>query len=191
MSVINVIVAGVSGQGVATCGEIIARAAMTDGYEVKMLPCGDDRAGRSSYVNIRYGDEVLSPRICRGEADVIIALEKLECARMIPYLKIAGSVFTSLSEIMPESLIKSGEPYPTEIFESLAMLGIEAVACDTAMICRMAENDKAEGAALIGLASDALALTRDSIRSAISAVLPEEAAKSSIKAFDIALGLGK
>ena len=75
METVNVIVAGVSGQGVTKTAEIIATAAMIDGYDVKMLPTGDFRAGGSSAVMIKYGTEVASPEICRGECDVLIALE--------------------------------------------------------------------------------------------------------------------
>lgn len=190
METLNVIVSGVSGQGVTKTAEIIATAAMQDGYDVKMLPTGDFRAGGSSAVMIKYGDKVASPEICRGECDVLIALEKLECARMIPKLRIGGAVFTSLTEIMPKSLERSGEAYPSEIFDNLAMLGIEAVAIDTGMMCRMAENDKAAGVVLIGLAEKKLGITRDSVRNAVKSVLSGDAAETSIKAYDISLGLG-
>ena len=187
----NVIVCGVSGQGVTKTAEIIARAALADGYDVKMLPCGDFRAGGSSAVMIKYGSAVASAEICRGECDVLLALEKLECARMIPKLRIAGAVYASLAKIMPKSLEASGQPYPDEIFDNLAMLGIEAVAIDCDMICRMAENDRAAGVVLIGLAADKLGITKESLRDAINSVLGERDAKSSIKAFDITVGLGK
>lgn len=189
METVNVIVAGVSGQGVTKTAEIIATAAMIDGYDVKMLPTGDFRAGGSSAVMIKYGTEVASPEICRGECDVLIALEKLECARMIPKLRIAGAVFSSLTRIIPETLENEGVPYPDEVFDNLAMLGVEAVSIDTDIMCRMAENDKAAGAVLIALAEKKLGITRDSVRDAINTVLADDAAKTTIKAYDISLGL--
>lgn len=185
----SIIVAGVSGQGVGTTAKIIARAAMNSGYDVKMQPVGNFRAGGASAVMIKFGDRVYTADIGRGEANVLLAMEKLECARWIDHLMLSGAVFTSLTEIVPASVQRDGAPYPNEIFDNLAMLGIEAVVCDTETVCRMCENGNATGAVLLGIAGDMLCLSRESIRGAIKECLPEEAAKSTLKAYDIALSM--
>ncbi len=164
---------------------------MNSGYDVKMKLTGDFRAGGSAAAFIKFGDRVYTADAGKGKADVLISLERLECARMVPQLKLGAPVFTSLTRIMPKCLEESGEPYPDEIFENLAMLGIEAVACDTDAICRMCENSHAAGAVLIGIAGDMLLLSRESIRNAINDCLPEEAAKSTLKAYDISLTMNR
>lgn len=187
--VLNVIVCGVSGQGVNSLAKIIAHAAASYGCECKLLPWGEYKAGSSSAVMIKYGDEVLSSQIGKGEADVILALEKLECARWITYLKIGGKIISSTKKI-PLANESDNEKYPDDVFDNLAMLGVDITAIDTDMICKLSEDAQGIGIALLGVAYEALGFTKDVVRDSIKKVLNEKEAELAIKAFDISLAMG-
>lgn len=78
----NIIVVGYGGQGVLTLAEIIAKAAFKQGYEVKQAELhGLAQRGGSLQCHIRFGKDVFSPLIRKGNADLIISLEALEALR--------------------------------------------------------------------------------------------------------------
>ena len=58
----NIVLAGVGGQGILLASEIVARAAMAAGFEVKTNEVhGMAQRGGSVLAQIRYGREVNSP----------------------------------------------------------------------------------------------------------------------------------
>jgi phosphate butyryltransferase len=82
MSTTNVILCGVGGQGVLRAGELLSLAALYGGHDVKMnVTHGEEARGASVHCHVRWGERVYSPSIPRGEADVIIAFERMESLR--------------------------------------------------------------------------------------------------------------
>ena len=79
--VTNVVIAGLGGQGVLKASDILADAAFRAGYDVKKSELhGMSQRGGSVASDVRFGEEVLSPMVPRGEADylVLLAPEELE-----------------------------------------------------------------------------------------------------------------
>lgn len=77
--VYNLIISGVGGQGVITLLQILARAAMNKGYQLRTSELhGLSQRGGSVSVHIRFGREVYSPTVPEGKADLILALEYQE-----------------------------------------------------------------------------------------------------------------
>lgn len=73
--VVNVIVAGLGGQGVLTCADILALAAFHAGHDVKKAEVhGMSQRGGSVACDVRFGSEVRSPMVPLGEADVLLVL---------------------------------------------------------------------------------------------------------------------
>lgn len=78
----NVLIAGYGGQGILTIADIIAHAALKQGYDVKESEMhGLAQRGGSLECHVRFGRQIDSPIIPRGSADVIIALDALEALR--------------------------------------------------------------------------------------------------------------
>lgn len=76
MKTTNIAVAGLGGQGVITASDIIAEAAFRSGFDVKKAEIhGMSQRGGSVSTDIRFGREVLSPMIGRGEADVLVVVD--------------------------------------------------------------------------------------------------------------------
>ena len=82
VDIFNMVVAGYGGQGVLTLAKILARAAFMAGFDVKQAELhGLSQRGGSLTCHIRFGEEVYSPLVCAGGADLIIALEAAEALR--------------------------------------------------------------------------------------------------------------
>jgi len=78
----NIILTGVGGEGVLITSAIVARAANYDGHKVGGIQLhGLAQRGGSIPTYVRFGKEIHSPSIRRGEADLIIGLETIEAAR--------------------------------------------------------------------------------------------------------------
>lgn len=95
-AVVNVVVAGLGGQGVVKASDILAEAAFRAGYDVKKSELhGMSQRGGSVSSDVRFGPEVLSPMIPRGEADflVVLAADQVEVNR--PMLKPGGTLITA------------------------------------------------------------------------------------------------
>ena len=77
--VVNVVVAGIGGQGVIKASDILADAAFRAGLDVKKAEVhGMSQRGGSVTTDVRFGPRVLSPMIPAGEADFLLVLAPSE-----------------------------------------------------------------------------------------------------------------
>ena len=190
MNTKNIMIVGVGGQGSLLASRILGAAAMESGYDVKVSEVhGMSQRGGSVVTYVRYGNEVASPVICEGEADVILSFEKLEAARWLPYLKIGGTIVTALQEINPMPVIIGAATYPDEIVEKITALGVDIIAEDAQAIAREAGSERASNVALIGLAAHALGFAPEVLRKAVEDCVPAKAKEVNLKAFDIGYNL--
>ncbi|KKQ21577.1 MAG: hypothetical protein A3G45_00575 [Candidatus Staskawiczbacteria bacterium RIFCSPLOWO2_12_FULL_37_15] len=86
MKTFNIIIAGVGGQGLITLNNIIAKAALNGGYDVKTseLHGLSQRAG-SVETHLRFGKKVYSPLVVAGKADLVLGLEITEGMRAVRF----------------------------------------------------------------------------------------------------------
>lgn len=114
MSVTNVLVAGVGGQGVILSSELLALAAMADGRDVKQGEFhGVAQRGGAVFSHVRFGDRVHSPLAPRGQVDFLLALERLEALRYAHFVKPGGTLLVNDHQVEP---VRMGDdrPYPVE-----------------------------------------------------------------------------
>jgi indolepyruvate ferredoxin oxidoreductase beta subunit len=89
--VINVIVAGLGGQGVLKASDILAEAAFRAGFDVKKSEVhGMSQRGGSVSSDVRFGPEVFSPLVPAGEADFLLVLAPDQVENNRPQLKPGG-----------------------------------------------------------------------------------------------------
>lgn len=82
----NIVISGVGGQGLITLTQIIAEAALIEGYDVKTSELhGLSQREGSVETHIRFGKEVFSPLIVFGEADLVLGLEIAEALRAVSF----------------------------------------------------------------------------------------------------------
>lgn len=104
MKVKNVVIAGLGGQGVLKASDILADAAFRAGFDVKKSELhGMSQRGGSVSSDVRYGEDLLSPMVPPGEADVLVVLEETQVEINRPTLR-PGGVLIAPDVLAPEAL---------------------------------------------------------------------------------------
>ncbi|MBK9515897.1 MAG: indolepyruvate oxidoreductase subunit beta [Anaeromyxobacter sp.] len=123
--VVNVVVAGLGGQGAIKASDILADAAFRAGFDVKKAEIhGMSQRGGSVTSDVRYGTEVLSPMIPRGEADFLVVLAGSEVEVNRPNLRPGGVL------IPPDAINEADLPNRRSL--NVALLGVLAARLDLA-----------------------------------------------------------
>lgn len=76
--------------------------------------------GGSVVTFVRYGDKVAEPIVEEGQADVLIAFEKLEALRYAHFLKPDGVIVVNDWRIDPITVVTGAAAYPENIIENLS-----------------------------------------------------------------------
>ncbi len=121
MTTINIMVVGVGGQGTLLTSRILGGLAINAGYDVKLSEVhGMAQRGGSVVTFVRYGEKVAEPIVEEGQADVIIAFERLEAMRYAQFLKPEGVLVINDWRIDPMPVVIGAAKYPENIIETLA-----------------------------------------------------------------------
>ena len=116
----NIMIVGVGGQGTLLTSRILGKLAVGAGYDVKLSEVhGMAQRGGSVVTFVRYGEQVAEPIVEEGQADVLIAFEKLEALRYLHYLKKDGVVVVNDWRIDPITVVTGAASYPEGIIERL------------------------------------------------------------------------
>ena len=98
---IDVFLTGIGGQGVLLASEIISKAGLSAGYDVKKSEVhGMSQRGGSVTSCVRLGRRVYSPLIEMGKADILISLHPEESRRYRSYLRRGGLFLEAAPEIV-------------------------------------------------------------------------------------------
>jgi len=120
MNNINIFIVGVGGQGTLLAGKILGTYAALTGLDCKLNEVhGMAQRGGSVVTHVRMGEKIYAPVISEGEADVIVAFEKLEAFRFRHFLKKDGIIIVNTQEIYPMPVITGTVKYPENIEETL------------------------------------------------------------------------
>lgn len=181
----NILITGVGGQGTLLAARIIGAAATASGYEVKVSEVhGMSQRGGSVITYVKFGEEVHSPIICRGEADVILSFEALEAGRYLQYLAPNGVIVTSTQQINPMPVVSGAMQYPESIIEKIKATGARVISTDALGAAEEVGNAKASNVVMIGLAAAELGLDEDKLFDAVKACVPQKALDINIAAFN-------
>ncbi len=117
-NIVNIVCAGVGGQGILFASKVISELAFLAGLDVKTNEVhGMAQRGGSVISQVRYGRKIYSPLIQKGTADFLLGMEKLEVLRFADYLKPDGLCIVSDTTIMPPSVSSGIAEYPKDINE--------------------------------------------------------------------------
>ena len=116
----NIMIVGVGGQGTLLTSRILGGITMEAGYDVKLSEVhGMAQRGGSVVTFVRYGEKVAEPIVEEGQADVLIAFEKLEAKRYAHFLKKDGALVVNEQRIDPITVVTGAAAYPENIIEEL------------------------------------------------------------------------
>ena len=102
----NIMIVGVGGQGTLLTSRILGGITVEAGYDVKLSEVhGMAQRGGSVVTYVRYGEKVAEPIVEEGQADVLIAFERLEALRYAHFLKKDGVIIVNDQRIDPMPVV--------------------------------------------------------------------------------------
>ena len=148
---IDILLAGVGGQGTVLAAKVLAQAAQSKGWQVRTAETiGMAQRGGNVTSHVRMGsngEAVFSPLITPGTADMVIALEPGEAARALPFLAPGGVLVTATTAIQPVTAALAGEPYRAGDVVAALANSLQAEAPREQAAAAAASLDAADGAA--------------------------------------------
>lgn len=182
----NILIVGVGGQGVVLASNMVAGAALNAGFDVKKTDTlGMAQRGGSVISHLRYGHKIDSPLIPAGEADLLLAFEKLEAARWAHYLKPTGVAVINDLELPPLAITLGNGEYPADneliaIFrkftDSIYLVPATAAA-------EKLGNSKMVNTVLLGYAAGFLEIEPEILEKTIADALPVKLRQPNAEAF--------
>jgi indolepyruvate ferredoxin oxidoreductase beta subunit len=164
----NILVVGIGGQGIMTAAEMLARTALSRGYDVKKTEvAGMAQRGGVVSSHVRFGAKVYSPQIDPGEADLLIGFEAAEALRWLPWLRPTGVAMVNTLRIAPPVVSVGLYDYPTDPIAELAAAGIQVHAFDAGAIANELGNPKLVNTIMLGAISDYLPFPADVLKECI------------------------
>ena len=116
----KMLLVGVGGQGTILASKIIAWIGLELGTSVKMSEIhGMAQRGGSVTTQICFGEQIYSPVIEPGEADILISFELLEAKRSLHMLKKDGLLIVNDQRINPMPVLIGAAVYPESILDDL------------------------------------------------------------------------
>ena len=186
----SLLLVGVGGQGTILVSRILSQGFVNAGYDVKMSEIhGMSQRGGSVTTQIRFGEKVYSPSIDRGEADLIVAFEKLEAARYIELLKKDGRLIVNNEEKYPLPVLSGLAKYPEGVMEELKDNIDNITTIDASKIAEELGEPRAQNIVILGALVKALELEDIEWKDLIKENLPERVHEVNIKAFERGLSL--
>lgn len=182
-AVTSVLLCGVGGQGTILAGDLLAKTAAACGLDITLSEVhGMSQRGGSVDTLVRFGSEVFSPLICRGEADFVLSFEELEAARWAPYLKAGGTLIMSLTRIAPLPVLLGKADYPEDLARDLSSK-CRLIALDADVIARRSGSARAANLVLLGVLSAQLPFEEAKWREVIAARVPPKTLEINLRAF--------
>ncbi|MDR1159782.1 MAG: indolepyruvate oxidoreductase subunit beta [Syntrophomonadaceae bacterium] len=186
----NILIAGVGGQGTLLTSRIIAWVLVDMSYDVKVSEVhGMAQRGGSVVSQVRYGSKVYSPVIKKGDADILLAFEKLEAARWLNYVKPAGKVIINDEQVDPLPVISGKMKYPQNLEKQIVGFINDATLVKATDIAVSCGEIRAANVVLVGILASVLNLPAEKVKEAIKEMVPPKALTVNIKAFEAGYNL--
>lgn len=180
----NIMIVGVGGQGTLLTSRILGGIAINAGYDVKLSEVhGMAQRGGSVVTFVRYGEKVAEPIVEQGQADILIAFEKLEALRYIHYLKEDGVLIANDWRIDPITVVTQVAKYPEDILENIEkehrILKVNAME-----EAKRLGNPKVFNIIVLGLAAKHMDFTKETWLEVIEQTVPKKTIELNKAAFE-------
>ncbi len=184
MSVKNIYIAGVGGQGLVMLTEILAEVAFLEGFDVKTNDViGLSQRGGKVWGSVRYGEKVHSALIPEGEGDILLAMEQLEGFRWCGTLKPGAKIIFNEEIIFPNRVLIEKDQYPENIREKLLSSGYSVISINAKEISKSVGNIKTSNIVLLGKLSKYLPFKEETWLKVIEKKVPEKTIAANFNAF--------
>lgn len=180
----SIMIVGVGGQGTLLTSRILGGLALDNGYDVKISEVhGMSQRGGSVVTYVRYGENVAEPIVEEGQADVIIAFERLEALRYRHFLKEDGVLIVNDWRIDPMPVIIGSAEYPDNILEDLAK-DVTVYSIDATAEAKKLGNSRVSNLVVLGMAARHMDFTKEQWYRVIEQTVPPKTIEVNQAAFD-------
>ena len=193
---LNIILAGVGGQGNVRGAQILGTAAVKAGYRARVSDVyGIAQRGGPVLSHVRIGREIYGSMVEEHRADVVVGLEPMEALRATSrFLKPGGTVILSTRPIYPVEVNTGKASYP-KLGEILAVIGKASkkiVTLDATQVAEEAGIPIAANIVVLGALAGLgiLPFSEGVLKEAIKENIPR-ALEQNLKAFDAGFFIGK
>ena len=131
-----------------------------------------------------FGEKVNEPVVEEGQADVIIAFERLEALRYAHFLKKDGVLVINDCRIDPMTVVIGAKEYPENIIENLKK-SCSVYAIDAEKIAIELGNSKVLNSAVLGYAARYIGFDKERWEKTVEATVPPKTIEINKKAFDL------
>lgn len=182
----NILICGVGGQGTVLAAKVLSQAAIGTGDKVMSAETiGMAQRGGSVVSHVRIGDDVYSPLIPEGQADIIIAFEAAEAVRNAKYLKKSGTVIVNKKIVQPITASLTGKSFSEKtMIEYLEQTFEKVIAVDTDEACKELGSSKVVNMVLLGAACNSGIIERDDLKAALKLLVKPDFFELNVKAID-------
>lgn len=185
----NIMIVGVGGQGTLLTSRILGGLTLRAGYDVKMSEVhGMAQRGGSVVTYVRYGEKVEEPIVEEGQADVLIAFERLEALRYAHFLKKDGVLIVNDERIDPMPVVIGAAQYPEGILERLSK-EYKVYTVDAMREAKALGNTKTFNVIVLGVAARHMDFPKEDWLAVIEATVPPKTIAVNQAAFEVGYGL--
>lgn len=190
----SIYMTGVGGQGLVLLSNVMGSACVSAGIRALTgEQHGLSQRSGSINVHMRIGEEIQSPLIPIGGADVILALEALEALRYAEYLSPGGIVLMNSRIQHPVIETKAHMKDKTATYmtaemvrQRMSQLTDKIAMLDALDIATKSGNPLTENVVMLGAIAtlEDFPVPTDALKKSISENVPPKAVEANLKAFD-------
>ena len=179
----NIMIVGVGGQGTLLTSRILGGITTAAGYDVKLSEVhGMAQRGGSVVTFVRYGDYVAEPIVEEGQADVLIAFERLEALRYSHFLKKDGALVVNDLRMDPITVVTGAAQYPENIIENLSEK-YRVYTVDAMTEAKKLGNTKTFNVIVLGIAAQHMDFSKEAWLEVIEKTVPPKTVELNKQAF--------
>ncbi len=187
---LNIIIAGVGGQGVVLLSELLGNAAVSAGLKVRGSEVlGMAQRGGSVFSNIRLGSDVEAPMTADAKCDVLVAVEPSEGLRNIQYLNKNSTVILNTRKVIPATVSMGKSTYPeiAQIVDKLKGVTSKVIPVDANELAEQAGNRQSTNVVMLGtlFGSGKVPISIETMKAHIRTRFSGKAAEINVRAFDL------
>ena len=186
----NIMIVGVGGQGTLLTSRILGGITVAAGYDVKLSEVhGMAQRGGSVVTYVRYGEKVTEPIVEEGQADVLIAFEKLEALRYAHFLKKDGVIIVNDQKIDGMPVVTGVAKYPEGIIEHLSEK-YKVISVDAQKEALELGNSRVFNVIILGVAASKMDFEKEQWIEVIKKKVPPKTIDINVKAFERGYEIG-
>ena len=184
MDTVHIMIVGVGGQGTLLASRILGNITTSCGYDVKISEVhGMAQRGGSVVTYVRYGDNVAEPIVEEGQADILIAFERLEALRYAHFVKKGGQIIVNDQRIDPMPVVTGAAEYPENIIEGLKEK-YNVVSVNAMEEALKLGNSRVFNVIILGVAATKMQFEKQVWIDTIKSIVPPKTGELNVKAFE-------